>query len=682
MKQSYFASIKPVASLCLTGIALAVLSACGGGSSGSAPVPLTGTCLDGNVNNTVGVEDPFYVNSWHLKNTGATQVVSAANNFGVAGIDANVENVHQAGKGCTGKGVTIAIVDTGMEIGHEDLKDNVVSGKSYNFLNNTSDPSPDANQSKLDHGTGVAGIAGARGWNGMGSRGIAPFASLVAYPTVELKQVAGKVVYADPSTTSNDLDFLAFGAKALADSTHNVTAAFGARADATGIFSFSAGYSYAAPIPVVSNVFAAAEQAAQYGTTNLRGGLGAIYFQAAGNDFGGVVSGNLPGAKQMDVNCTDTLAQDASSLGGDLSNLTGMSCGNSNQEPDGKPYFYIVAAIHNTGKASSYSTAGAANWITGFGGEYGTTDAAIITTDNSGCTSGLNNTANQGVLAAALSTDILSKMIADLFGAPRSKDPSCNYTGRMNGTSAATPSVSGVAALILEANPKLTWQDVGYILAKTARRVDESIASGANAVTFNPTGATVAWHIEESWIKNAAGFNFQNRYGFGLVDAYAAVKLAAGYTAPAGRRAAPLIVTGAKSTSLVVPSTTVGLNSSTVQFPDPTAITGALRLDLQITNNTGVDINPGFLQFEIINTVTGTKSIVMPAFSSWYVGGKTNPILGKNGPGQLALRFQTNAFYGEAVKGTYKVVVIDFSGSSGAAGKTLDFAPTLTSYSM
>ena len=684
MKQSYFASIKPVASLCLSGIALAVLSACGGGSSGRPPVPLTGTCLDGNVNNTVGVEDPFYVNSWHLNNTGATQVVSAANNFGVAGIDANVENVHQAGKGCTGKGVTIAIVDSGMEIGHEDLKDNAVASKSFNFLNNSNDPSPDANQSTLDHGTGVAGIAAARGWNGMGSRGIAPFASLVAYPTVELKKLPdGKTVaYADPLTTASDLDYLAFGARALADAKHSVTTAFGTRADTSGIFNYSAGASYAAPWPVVSDVFAAGELAAKYGTTNLRGGLGAIYFQAAGNDFGDVVAGYLPIGDPIPVNCADTLKKDASILGGDLSNLTGMSCGNSNQEPDGKPYFYIVAAIHNTGKASSYSTAGAANWITGFGGEYGTTDAAIITTDNSGCTSGLNNSANQGVLAAALSTDILSKMIADLFGAPGSKDPSCNYTGRMNGTSAATPSVSGVAALILEANPKLTWQDVGYILAKTARRVDESIASGANAVTFNPTAATVAWNIEESWIKNAAGFNFQNRYGFGLVDAYAAVKLAAGYTAPAGRRAAPLMVTGAKSTSLVVPSTTVGLNSSTVQFPDPTAITGALRLDLQITNNTGVDINPGFLQFEIINTVTGTKSIVMPAFSSWYVGGKSFPIPGAKGPGQLALRFQTNAFYGEAVKGTYKVVVIDFSGASGAAGKTLDFAPTLTSYSM
>ena len=651
---------------------LLVMTACGG-SGGGSETP-TGTCLDGNIVNTVGDEDPFYVNSWHLKNTGATQVVSAFDNYGVAGIDANVENVHQTGKGCTGKGVTIAINDTAMEIGHEDLTDNVVKDKSFNFANNGSDPSPALNQIKGDHGTAVAGIAAGRGWNGKGSRGIAPFASLVAYPIVEQTTKP-----ADPSTTEADMAYLAFGARVLADAKHSVTTAFGTRADNTGIFNFSAGNDFAAPRVVVSDDDAAGELAAQYGTKNLRAGLGAVYFQSAGNSFEDM-NGTLPDGKELALNCADTLKKDAGSLGGELSNLAGMSCGNSNQEPAGRPYFYQVAAIHNTGKASSYSSAGAANWITGFGGESGTDEVAIIATDNSGCNTGQNNIANKESWVLAYG-DKISRLIANLFGAAGSKDLSCNYRGTMNGTSAAAPSVSGVAALMLEVNPKLTWQDVGYILAKTARKVDEGIASGANAVTFKPTGASASWNIEESWINNAAGFHFQNRYGFGLVDANAAVKLAASnYKAPAGRRAAPLIQGGTKSSSWVAQSAkNVGLNSSIVEFADPSAITGALRLDLKVTNNTGVDINPGYLQFEIQNLTTGTKSIVMPAFSSWYVGGKQFPI---KSLGQLALRFQTNAFYGEAVKGIYKIDVIDFSGSSGAAGKTLDFEPTVTSFSL
>ena len=664
--------------LLLATVLFIMIIGCGGGGgsdpaptnsgSGARPSPLAATCYDGIVENVVGSEDPFYVNAWHLKNTGPTQEVSAFNNYGVASFDAGVENVHKAGKGCTGKGVTIAIIDSAMEIGHEDLKDNVVAGKSWNFDDNTTNPSPAPNQTKMDHGTAVAGIAGARGWNGKGTRGIAPFASLVAYSNNnEVK---------DPAAGTN-MGYLSFGARALADAKQSVTLSFGDRADATSIFNFSQGNDYAAPA-VVSDANAG-ELAVQYGTKNLRNGLGAIYFQSAGNEFAGMAEGALPDGTKMAVNCPQALAADEALLGGTLSNLAGMSCGNSNHEPSGRPYLFQVAAIHNTGKASSYSSAGAANWITGFGGEYGIEEPGIITTDNSSCTSGANNTANRAKLRDDYGAQI-SKLLADLFGDPASKDTACNYSGTMNGTSSAAPGVSGVAALMLEANPKLTWQDVGYILAKTARKVDATISSGANAVTFTPTGGSSSWNLDEPWITNAAGFNFQNRYGFGLVDANEAVKLAVSYTAPAGRRLTALTadVTTASTTSLTQQA---GVNSSIVTFADASAITGPLRLDLTLTNNTGVAINLGFLQFEMLNTKTGTKSILLPAFTSWYAGGKDTKFK-LNDKAQQKLRFQTNAFFGEAVAGTYKIQVVDFSGSSGAAGKTLDFVPTLTSYSM
>ena len=45
----------------------------------------------------------------------------------------------------------------------------------------------------------------------------------------------------------------------------------------------------------------------------------------------------------------------------------------------------------------------------------------------------------------------------------------------MNGTSSSTPMVAGVAALMLQANPNLSWRDVRVILAKTARQNDSSI---------------------------------------------------------------------------------------------------------------------------------------------------------------------------------------------------------------
>ena len=87
--------------------AVLTLSGCGGSASPAVVVPggispgpqpvLLANCLDGNQPNVVGVDDPFYVNSWHLENTGLAQVVSASTNEGVAGIDANVNSVHRGG---------------------------------------------------------------------------------------------------------------------------------------------------------------------------------------------------------------------------------------------------------------------------------------------------------------------------------------------------------------------------------------------------------------------------------------------------------------------------------------------------------------------------------------------------------------------------------------------------------
>src|SRR5882672_10314267 len=94
----------------------------------------------------------------------------------------------------------------------------------------------------------------------------------------------------------------------------------------------------------------------------------------------------------------------------------------------------------------------------------------------------------------------------------------------MNGTSSATPVTAGVIALLLEANPAITWRDVKHILASTARQIDAAHA----AVNFALTGGTYV--AEPAWLTNAAGFKFHNWYGFGMVDASAAVNLARTYT--------------------------------------------------------------------------------------------------------------------------------------------------------
>jgi len=61
--------------------------------------------------------------------------------------------------------VTIAIVDSGVDLGHIDLADKIVGG--YDFVNNDSVPQDD-----YGHGTHVAGIAAASGNNGAGIAGV------------------------------------------------------------------------------------------------------------------------------------------------------------------------------------------------------------------------------------------------------------------------------------------------------------------------------------------------------------------------------------------------------------------------------------------------------------------------------------------------------------------------------
>jgi subtilisin family serine protease len=608
----------------------------------------------------LGAEDPYLPNAWQLKNTGPSQIVSAGANNGLAGIDANIEAVHNAGSGCTGQGVVVAIVDSGLELGHEDFAANVLAGKSFNFFKLTDDTSPVAEEASLDHGTGVGGVAVARGWNGKGSRGTAPFASVVAYATVGTGE--------KPAAT----EFLSFGAKSKAGTSAVVTQ-FGNRADTVDIFNYSAGSDYADP-PLFEDDEALQEQtnASKTGTETLRGGKGAIYLQAAGNEYTDL-KGTRRDASQpvLEINCATTLSADIDQLGG-FSNVGGMTCGSPNHEPANKPYFYQVASIHNTGKASSYSSAGSSIWITGFGGEYGVAEAAIITTDNSGCKAGANNTSNAQKSEIEGIVSYLSKVVADLFG-NSTVDPDCNFTGRMNGTSAATPSVAGVVALMLEANPALTWRDVGFVLAKTARKVDVDIASGTRAVDYIASGATATLALDLPWQTNSAGFHFQNRYGFGLVDATAAVTLAQNFTAPAGRRTGNLV----KVVSGDQVSTALGAGQYTrmerkVAFGEAGAVSGMMRVDLEITNTLPNGLNSGKLQFELVNNSTGQRSILMPAFTAWYVGGKTDLIA----PNAIRkFRFHTNAFYGESLSGDYTVRVTNVGGE-------LAFTSKLTSFSM
>jgi subtilisin family serine protease len=95
--------------------------------------------------------------------------------------DSNVRGAWQ--RNLTGSGVIIGICDDGVETAHPDLAPNYVAAHSYDFADNDHDPNPvfNGHDSEGDnHGTSVAGVAAARGGNGIGVTGAAPFARIAA----------------------------------------------------------------------------------------------------------------------------------------------------------------------------------------------------------------------------------------------------------------------------------------------------------------------------------------------------------------------------------------------------------------------------------------------------------------------------------------------------------------------
>ena len=104
----------------------------------------------------------------------------------------------------------------------------------------------------------------------------------------------------------------------------------------------------------------------------------------------------------------------------------------------------------------------------------------------------------------------------DMHQSLTTTEPFDRYTKDAGGTAAAAAAVSGVAALVRKANADLTWRDVKLILAASARKNSAS-SSGWT------TGALKYGSTEKR-------YNFNHRYGFGVVDAKAAVDLATGWT--------------------------------------------------------------------------------------------------------------------------------------------------------
>ncbi|WP_309386218.1 S8 family serine peptidase [Cerasicoccus frondis] len=391
-------------------------------------------------------DDPLLPDQWHLNDP----------DEGI--YDINLGNLWDR---YTGAGVVIGIVDDGLPIDHPDLLPNLESSLHYDFRDGDNDPSPNlltpdeddgASSGEDKHGAAVAGLAAARGGNGIGVSGVAPEA-----------HIAGIRLIGDYAEDVTEAEAFLHGLQTI-DIKNN----------SWGPAGF--GDIITEPGPLAK---AALKQACEEG----RGGKGTIFVWAAGN--GG--------------------------LRNDDSNRDGFNA---------SPYTISVGAVNEFGEAAYYSEPGAC--LTVCAPSYDRSTRGLITTDLQG-DDGYNHSA-------------LPDELDDL-----------DYTNSFSGTSGAAPIVSGVVALMLEANPNLNWRDVQEILLRTAQQVDVD---------------------DDGWFTNAADtpFQFNRRYGAGLIDAQAAVDLAESWTSLGERKSIAAV-----DDSIVLP----------VDVPDDGT---ALELDFTIPN--------------------------------------------------------------------------------------------------
>ena len=553
--------------------------------------------------------DPLTSEQWYIKNTGPNQK-AFSDAGGTVGEDLRLSTAWELG--LMGEGVKVAIVDDGLEIAHEDLNKNMVTG-SWNFLLGTDNPSPTGSGDA--HGTAVTGITAMVYGNSVGGMGVAPKVGLNGYNLTATgsSQDASMIEKSLGQSASNPMSNNVFVFNQSTGRDNNVSTFLGDTAE---------------------NVYKA-------GVENLRSKLGAIYVKSAGNGFIQEVNDGFTSGE----NCTQA-------------NATGLTCVNANMDVrNSTPYNVVVGSLSAKGRKASYSTAGSALWISAPGGESGGNaavspalnpntkppsawpptqfEAAMVTTDRTGCVYGYART------AAPVDWTFSS------FDRGVAPNTSCTYTNSFSGTSSAAPSLSGAIALLLDARPDLTWREVKHILAKTARKVD----AGILPVTIKDMldGDYVA---ERAWTENKAKFWFHNWYGFGAVDVSNALKEA--QTFPGGSLGTLAITDwkpSAQTLNLGIPDNSAKGVSSTLSVAD-TLVVESVQIEVKL-----VHPRPGDLGLELTSP-DGSTSILLNIRNGFI------PATG------VEMYFLSHLFYGESAAGNWTLKVVD--GLTGERG-TLDF---------
>jgi subtilisin-like proprotein convertase family protein len=469
-----------------------------------------------------------YPGQWHLVNA------MPGSSINDASIDVRIQGAWN--RNLTGSGVVIGIVDTAVQVGHPDLSPNNRADLSRDFVSSDPDPSPTGIEEAPHHGTAVAGVAAARGGNGIGVTGAAPFAGLAGLRT-------------NLQTTA-------------------LQNAYSWRNDAIKIKNHS--YAFENPFPNAAGEESILANAA---------GQGVINVFAAGNARG-------------------TAAEDANKS--DLQN---------------SPHVITVAALGSDGKFASYSSFGANVFVTA---PASSANRFLVTTTDRTGSAGNNPT------------------VPNNFPSSSGGGTGLDYHNGFGGTSSSAPLVSGVIALAVEARTNAGFATdvrvVKHLLARTSRVVD-------------PTNG--------GWQTNAAGFRFNQNYGFGLIDADALTLAATQFSG------ATALTTHTHATTTVgaaIPdNNSTGLSRSfVVSAANPQPLEEVL-ITLDITHPTR-----GHLE-AFLTSPSGYNRRLFKAFPS-------------DDGDDVSYQFVSNAYWGEDPNGTWTLTLSDLA--TGSFGTWNSFSAT------
>lgn len=525
--------------------------------------------------------DPLRQYAWHLNNTEPQSAFSARN--GSSTLSINADPVYQ--RGITGAGVRVAVSDSGVEINHDDLYQNSLGNEHRNY--SLSAPYYGIPTATGFHGTAVASLIAAKGWNNEGSMGVAPNADFAGFQFLNSSQSSSIMI----DQASGDFD----------------------------IFN----YSYGDYLNRDTSSDSSYIDQLRYMANNGRGGLGSFFVKAAGNEFYGM-------------------------------GFEGCFSHNANAPFENEsPYVIVVGAVNADGHRSTYSNAGSNLWVSAPGGEGGISEPAIIAADLPTCFKGQS---------------IATSNPRNPFEYGHHLNAKCNYTSRMNGTSSAAPIVSGVIALILEQNPGLNWREVKHILAATAQQVD--VGSAAWPELKHPSEElggcpdySLEGHVyEQGWVVNAAGYKFHNYYGFGLVDAEAAVAMAASGWKVMDKN--DMIETNPdfnnssfeNDTDMIIPDKDIDGVDSVIEVFATDGRSAAFQVESVQVNVVVSHAFSGEVGVELTSP-GGTKSILLNVNNSFYDCDEDNCVYDSN----LNITLASHAFYGENAIGEWSLKVLDGS---------------------